>query len=69
MEITIYDTKGALVRELVLGHQETGYYADRDRAAYWDGRNESGESVASGVYFYRLRAGDYTASRRMVIVK
>ena len=67
--IAIYDTKGALVRQLALGYQPLGYYTDRGRAAYWDGRNESGESVASGVYFYRLRAGDYTASRRMVIVK
>ena len=46
--ITIYDTKGALVRQLALGHKDAGYYADRGRAAYWDGRNESGESVASG---------------------
>ena len=69
VEITIYDVNGALVRRLTLGHQAAGYYADRGRAAYWDGRNDGGEAVASGVYFYRLRAGDYAASRRMVIVK
>ena len=67
--LTIYDTKGALVRQLDLGHQPAGYYTARSKAAYWDGRNESGESVASGVYFYQLRAEDYTALRRMVIVK
>ena len=67
--ILIYDTKGTLVRRLALGYRAAGYYADRGRAAYWDGRNEDGESVASGVYFYRLRAGDFAASRRMVIVK
>ena len=67
--LTVYDTKGVLVRQLDLGHQSAGYYTDRARAAYWNGRNESGESVTSGVYFYQLRAGDYSAIRRMVIVK
>ena len=69
VEITIYDVQGALVRRLDLGYQAAGYYAARGKAAYWDGRNESGESVASGVYFYRLQAGDYAAARRMAIVK
>ena len=67
--ITIYDTKGTLVRRLALGNQEAGYYAERGKAAYWDGRNEDGEAVASGIYIYQFRAGDYAASRRMVIVK
>ena len=69
VQISIYDTKGVLVRRLDLGHQMAGYYTDRTKAAYWNGRNESGESVASGLYFYQLHAGDYTALRRMVIVK
>ena len=67
--ITIYDTKGTLVRRLALGNQEAGYYAVRGKAAYWDGRNERGEAVASGIYIYHFRAGDYAASRRLVIVK
>ena len=67
--ITIYDTKGTQVRRLALGNQAAGYYAERGKAAYWDGRNESGEPVASGIYIYQFRAGDYAASRRMVIVK
>ena len=67
--ITIYDIKGAMVRRLDLGHQPAGYYTHRAKAAYWDGHNESGESVASGVYFYQLRAGDYSQVRRMVILK
>ena len=67
--ITIYDAKGTPVRRLALGDQETGYYAERGKAAYWDGRNEDGEAVASGIYIYQFRAGDYAASRRMVIVK
>ena len=69
VQITIFDTKGTLVRQLDLGHQPAGYYANRSRAAYWDGRNASGELVASGVYVYKLRAGSYHALRRMVIVK
>ena len=67
--ITIYDTKGTLVRRLALGNQAAGHYAERGKAAYWDGRNERGEAVASGIYIYQFRAGDYAASRRMVIVK
>ena len=67
--IAIYDTKGTLVRRLALGNQEAGYYAGRGKAAYWDGRNEDGEAVASGIYIYQFRAGDYAAARRMVIVK
>ena len=57
------------MRQLPLGVQAPGFYTDRSKAAYWDGNNENGESVASGVYFYRLRAGDYTATKRMVILK
>ena len=67
--LTIYDTKGAIVRRFELGHQPAGYYTARSKALYWNGRNAIGEWVASGVYFYQLRAGDYSALRRMVIVK
>ena len=57
VQITIYDTKGVVVRRFELGHQPAGIYQDQSRAAYWNGRNATGESVASGVYFYQLRAG------------
>ena len=67
--LTLYDTKGVVVRRLDLGHQLAGYYIDRTRAAYWDGRNESGESVTSGIYFYQLRTGKFSAMRKMVILK
>ena len=67
--LTIYNTKGVLVRQLDLGYQQAGYYTDRTRAAYWDGRNHLGESVGSGVYFYQLRVGDYSTLRKMVILK
>ena len=67
--LTIYDIKGAPVRRLDLGHQSAGYYTDRAKAAYWDGHNDSGEQVASGVYFYSLSTGHYTATRKMLILK
>ena len=65
----IYAVNGQLVRTLTLGHQAAGMYQSRSRAAYWDGKNAFGESVASGVYFYRLIAGDFTATRKMLIRK
>ena len=67
--ITIYDVNGMLVRQLNLGHQQAGFYAEKGLAAYWDGRSIRGEPVASGTYFYQLHAGDFSAVRRMVIVK
>ena len=67
--LTIYDIKGAVVRRLDLGHQMAGYYADRIKAAYWDGRNNLGEPVGSGVYFYQLQTEDFSAIRKMVILK
>ena len=65
----IYAVNGALVRTLDLGHRPAGVYQQRTRAAYWDGRNQLGEPVASGVYFYTLTAGDFTATRKMLIRK
>ena len=65
----IYAMNGTLVRTLTLGHQAAGMYQSRSRAAYWDGRNSSGEKVATGVYFYTLKAGDFTATRKMLIRK
>ena len=65
----IYAMNGALVRTLTLGHQAAGMYQSRSRAAYWDGKNAFGEPVASGAYFYTLTAGDFTATRKMLIKK
>ena len=60
---------GQVVRTLALGHQPAGMYQSRRRAAYWDGRNALGETVASGIYFYTITAGDFTATRKMLIRK
>ena len=67
--VSIYSVDGKLVRTLELGQMPAGVYSDKDRAAYWDGRNAQGEPVASGVYFYTLTAGDFKATRKMVIRK
>ena len=69
VRITIYDTRGTVVRRLDLGHQREGYYTSRSRAAYWDGRNAVGERVASGVYFYQLQADHLSLLRKMLILK
>ena len=67
--VTIYDLQGAVVRRLMLGHQAAGIYHHRSRAAHWDGKNTVGEPVASGIYFYTLTAGDFTATRKLLIIK
>ncbi len=67
--LTIYDMSGQVVRQFLLGHQAAGMYHTRSRAVHWDGRNEFSEQVASGVYFYHLSAGDYSATRKMLILK
>ena len=77
--LTIYDTSGQVVRQFGLGYQAAGRYQNRSRAIYWNGKNEFGEQVVSGVYFYHLSAGrsglsvphrsDYSATRKMLILK
>ena len=67
--LTIYDQQGRVIRRLDLGHQTASVYESRSKAIYWDGRNEVGDRVASGIYFYTLTAGDYSATRKMVILK
>ena len=67
--LSIHSSKGNLVRTMELGHQEAGTYHSRNDAAYWDGLNDAGETVASGVYFYTLTAGNFSATRKMLILK
>ena len=69
VSITIYSTNGQMVRRLELGSMMPGHYVDRSKAAYWDGRNESGEMVSSGIYFYQLQAGVDASVRKMIILK
>ena len=80
--IRIYDVNGRLVRQLEIGKQKAGRYLDKEKATYWNGKDQLGQSVSSGLYFYTLRAGgfdgfdtqatqpkDFVATRRMVILK
>ena len=67
--INIYDVYGHLMQKIDLGHLPAGLYSAKAKAAYWDGTNAFGERVASGVYFYNLQAGKFSATRRMVILK
>ena len=67
--VTIYDQRGRVVRDIAVGHRIAAVYESRSKAIYWDGRTEFGERVASGIYFYTLTAGDYSATRKMVILK
>ena len=67
--VSIYDMQGQLVRQLELGMVRAGRYVTAGQAAYWDGKTEVGEAVSSGTYFYQLKAGDYTETRKMVILK
>ena len=69
VRITIYDVLGHEVRGFDLGYLSAGYYKTRERAVYWDGRNEVNEQVASGTYFYRLEAGDFVGTHRLVVLK
>ena len=69
VKLTIYDIQGRVARDLDLGHQRAGMYHNRSRSAYWDGRNAVGEPVASGIYFYTLTAGEFSATRKLLIRK
>ena len=67
--IAIYNSSGRMIRTLQLGHQDAGAYISRGKAAYWDGKNDIGETVSSGVYFYTLKAGDFIATKKLVIAR
>ena len=69
VSVKIYDVGGRLVRTIPVGFKPVGYYLTQERAAYWDGRNEIGESVSSGVYFLEFVAGDFSTTQRIVILK
>ncbi|MDP7278714.1 MAG: FlgD immunoglobulin-like domain containing protein, partial [Candidatus Poribacteria bacterium] len=67
--VSVFGVKGNLVRRLDLGWMIAGNYLEANRAIYWDGKSETGETVASGTYFYQIAAGDYSEIRQMVILK
>ena len=67
--IVIYDIRGGLVRRIDLGHQSAGHYLSRGRTVHWDGKNRHGETVRSGVYFYRFQAGSLSDTGKIVISK
>ena len=67
--LAIHAVNGQVVRRLALGHQLAGVYQSKSRAAYWDGRNQLGEKVASGLYFYTLTADKFTATQKLLIRK
>ena len=69
VSLSIYDATGNLIRTLPIGYQQAGFYQNRGRAAYWDGRNALGEPVASGIYFYQLTTPSFQQTRRMLILK
>lgn len=67
--IRIHSVSGELIKTLDLGHRPAGFYITKDKAAYWDGKNEAGEQVASGIYFYTIQAGEFAATKKMVIAQ
>ncbi|HGJ66968.1 TPA: T9SS type A sorting domain-containing protein [bacterium] len=67
--IKIYNSIGQLVKTIDLGYKNSGNYASRENAAYWDGMNEYGERVPSGVYFYNIKAGNFSATKKMIVLK
>ena len=69
VRMAIFDMHGKAVRTMAVGYRPAGTYRSRNRAAYWDGRNQQGEMVANGVYFCTLSAGDFSATRKMLVGK
>jgi len=67
--IRIYNIKGELVRTINLGHKQAGFYMSKDKATHWDGQNSAGEAISSGIYFYQIQASNFSATRKMILMK
>ncbi len=65
--IKIYKSTGELIRTINLGYKQAGFYNDKSRSAYWDGKDDNGQTVGSGIYFYTIQAGNFTATRKMLL--
>jgi hypothetical protein len=69
VSVKIYGLNGHLVKAIQLWQLPAGYYLNKDKAIHWDGRNDSGERVSSGIYFYQFKAGKVIKTSKMVILK
>ena len=69
IEISIYAMSGKLIQTIYIGYKEAGYYHSKADAAYWDGKNQTGEKVASGMYFYHLKVGNFSTTRKLLLAK
>jgi hypothetical protein len=69
VSLDIYNLQGIRIRHIELGYKSAGLYISKEEAAHWDGRNELGEEVPSGIYFYSIQAGEFKATRRMIVLK
>ncbi|HGJ64536.1 TPA: hypothetical protein ENS27_04005 [bacterium] len=67
VSIKVYDSKGCMIRLIDIGYKEAGFYVSKDKSAYWDGKNDFGEEVSSGIYFYTIQAGDFFGIKKMLI--
>ena len=67
--VIIYDVQGKQIRKLQLGMMMAGRYVTAGQVVHWDGRSETGGTIASGTYFYQIEAGGYTETRKMVVLK
>lgn len=65
--IRIYKSTGELIRTLDLGYKQAGFYNDKIKSAYWDGKDNNGQTVGSGIYFYTIQAGNFTATKKMLL--
>ena len=69
VKLCIFDVTGCQIRQIEIGYRRAGIYRNLSDAIYWDGRNEIGEPVTSGVYFYTLQAENFSATRKMIVLK
>jgi|GEM_PF-5785347 len=67
VKVEIYNILGQKVRNIEVGQRKAGSYTQKDRAIFWDLKNNNGENVSKGLYFYKLKAGNFSAIKSMVV--